>query len=462
MKQTRILELESIGKLLLKFSIPAIIGTMVNATYNLVDRIFIGQAIGEQGLAAATVAFPVMLLLMGSGMLIGYGTNTLISLKLGEKKIDEAEGLLGQALAAFSVIFVLFILVLTPLLPQIMLLLGATEEILPMAVGYTKIIIWGNIFQSISFGMNSFIRGEGRPKVAMVTMFIGAILNLILDPLFLFVFKMGVEGAALATIIAQSVAAMHVLHYFIFKRGILRLRLDSIRIKLGSLGRVMAIGSPMFIMHAVGSVLQGTMNIQIARYAGDLNIVALSVIGVINGVSTLFFMPMIGLSQGMQPIVGYNYGAQLFSRVKAVWILCLKVSSIFCLFAFIVVFFFPQYIFPLFAGDASSPEFQSFGVYAIRHMMFAFPVIGIIVFTAHFFQSTGRPKVSILINLVRQVFVVLPLLFILPYFMGLKGILFAVPIADLISFALSLYYLLKEMRGLEDRQVEVPIQGEWA
>ncbi len=455
MKQTRVLERESVGKLLFKFSLPAIIGTLVNATYNLVDRIFIGQAVGEGGLAAATVAFPVMLLLMGSGMLIGYGTNTLISMKLGEKKTEQAEALLGQAFAAFATINVLYILILTPLLEPLLKLMGATPEILPMAVGYTKIIVWGNFAQSISFGMNSFIRGEGRPKVAMVTMFIGAILNLILDPLFLFVFKMGVEGAALATVIAQSVSALHVLDYFVFKRGILRLRLENIRLRFGTLGRVMVIGSPMFLMHAVGSILQGAMNIQIARYAGGLSIVALSVIGVINSVSTLCFMPMIGLSQGMQPIVGYKYGAKLYSRVRATWKLCIKVSTIFCIFTFVIIFFFPQYIFPLFAGDAAAPEFIPLGTFAIRRMMFAFPVMGLIVFTAHFFQSTGRPKVSIMINMLRQVFVVLPLIFILPYFLGLEGILYAVPIADTMALLISLYYLRREMYALSLKEDQI-------
>ncbi len=341
MKQTRLLERESVGKLLYKFSLPAIVGTLVNATYNLVDRVYIGQAVGETGLAAATLAFPVMLLLMGAGMLIGHGTNTLISMKLGEKKLEQAEGLLGQALAAFCTINLLFIIVLIPLLGPLLTLLGATPEVLPMAESYTRIIIIGNIAQSISFGMNSFIRGEGRPKMAMVTMFIGAILNLILDPIFLFVFKMGVEGAAIATVIAQSVAALHVLDYFVFKRGVLRLQLKNIRLRFSTLGRVMLIGSPMFLMHAVGAILQGAMNMQITRYAAEKPVLALSVIGVINSINTLFFMPMIGLSQGMQPIVGYNFGAKFFSRVRQTWILTLKVSTLFCILLLWLFSFFP-------------------------------------------------------------------------------------------------------------------------
>ncbi len=447
MNQTKALAEEKIGKLLLKFSIPAILGSMVNATYNLVDRIFIGQAVGEVGLAAATVAFPIMLIMMGSGMLVGFGTNSLISIKLGERKIDEAEGLLGQAVLIFILIWLAMIAILIPNLETILLRLGATPEILPYSISYVRVIVIGNIAQSISFGVNSFIRGEGRPKIAMVTMFIGAILNILLDPVFLFGFNMGVEGAAIATIIAQAVAALWVLHYFIAKRGVLQLRFSTLRIRMDWFKKVFAVGAPMFIMHTFASLIQAITNVQVEKHGGAITATALSAMGVIYGIYMIFFMPMIGLSQGMQPIVGYNYGAKRLDRVKEVWILCIKVATIIGVVAFALFELFPEYIFPIFiSGNA---EFISFGSYAIRRFMFAFPLVGFLMISSNYYQATGRPKKSIIINVVRQVVVLIPLLLILPNFFGIDGVIWSTPIADIVATVLCLYYVLKEFKFLD-------------
>ncbi|MCK5882485.1 MAG: MATE family efflux transporter [Bacteriovoracaceae bacterium] len=455
MNQTHALGHDSIGKLLFKFSIPAIVGTMVNATYNLIDRIFIGQAVGEVGLAAVTVAFPIMLFLMGSGMLIGYGTNSLISIKLGEKKIDDAEGLLGQAVLIFIILWLVLIALLVPNLETILVALGATEEILSHSVSYIKVIILGNIAQSVSFGVNSFIRGEGRPKIAMITMFIGAVLNIILDPIFIFGLKMGVEGAAIATIIAQSVAALWVLHYFVTKRGLLRLKFSTLRIHKKWVGRMLAVGAPMFVMHSFASIIQAITNIQVEYHGGELAETALSAMGVIYGIYMVFFMPMIGLAQGMQPIVGYNYGAKQFDRVKAVWLLCIKIASVIGTGAFLLFEIFPEYIFPLFISGNS--EFIEFGSYAIRRFMFAFPLVGFLMISSNYFQSTGRPKKAIIINVVRQVVILIPLLLVLPPIFGIDGVIWATPMADLVGFALCLYYVIGEFKYLD---TTVANQGE--
>ncbi len=328
----------SIPRLLLSFSIPAIVGMMVNALYNVVDRIFIGRGVGALGLAGATVGFPIMLVLMAFGMLVGMGGASLISIRLGEGKKDQAERILGNSfvllIAISAVLSVLGLVFLDPLLR----LFGASETILPYARQYVSIILAGSVFMGLGFGMNNFIRAEGNPRIAMATMLIGAVLNIILDPIFIFVLNLGIRGAALATILSQAVAAAWVLSYFVGKRSSLSLRPANFRLDPQILRAIVAIGSPPFVMQLAASALNAILNNQLQRYGGDL---AISAMGIMYGIVMFIFMPVFGLNQGAQPIIGFNYGAGKYDRVRKTLVLAIGAATGIMLVGFFVTRVFP-------------------------------------------------------------------------------------------------------------------------
>ncbi|MCE5287117.1 MAG: MATE family efflux transporter, partial [Pelosinus sp.] len=292
---------EKVSRLLWRFSVPAITGMMVNALYNVIDSIFVGHAVGEIGLAAVTIAFPIMMLLMGFSMLIGVGASTLISIRLGEQKRAEAEKILGNALMMNIILTLLCILGLSLWLEPILVMLGATPEVLPYAFSFTRVILVGCVFLFVGMSLNNAIRAEGNPPMAMLTMIIGAVLNTILNPLFLFVFHMGIAGSALATVISSAVTALWTLWYFVFGKSVLRLHWTNLVLKLRIVNSMVKNGIPPFLMQIVASSIIIILNYNFLRFGGDL---AVAAGGIINRVSMLLFMPVIGISQGVQPIIG--------------------------------------------------------------------------------------------------------------------------------------------------------------
>ena len=324
----------SIPSLLLKFSAPAIVGMLAQALYNVVDRIFVGHAVGPLGIAGTTLSFPFFLVLLAFGMLIGFGAAALVSIRLGERRKDEAEQVLGNAVVllvgASLLLTATGLLFLDPLLK----VFGASEQSLPLARDYLQIIAAGSISQTIGFGLNALIRGEGNPRIAMYAMLIGALLNTILDPIFLFGFGWGMRGAAAATVTSQVVSAIWVLGYFMRGGSLLHFHTRNLRPRWSICRSIIAIGSPMFAMQMAASVMNAILNNQLRVYGGDL---AISVIGIIHAVALFIAMPIFGLNQGAQPIIGYNYGAKRFDRVKKT----LQAASLFataiCLAGFAVV-----------------------------------------------------------------------------------------------------------------------------
>ncbi|MDX9959778.1 MAG: MATE family efflux transporter, partial [Spirochaetia bacterium] len=413
---------EELGKapipgLLLRFSLPAIVGMMVNAIYNVVDRIFIGQNVGPLGLAGATVAFPIMLVLMGFGMLVGVGGSALVSIRLGERKEAEAEQILGNAVALLVILALsltgLGLLFLAPLLR----LFGASEAILPYAIDYTSIILLGSIFQALGFGMNNFIRGEGNPKVAMATMLIGAVLNIILDAVFIIGLGMGVSGAALATVIAQGSSAVWVMSYYFGGRSHLKIRRINLRPRKDIVLPMVAIGMAPFAMQMASSVLNGLLNNQLQRYGGDL---AVSTMGIIFSIITFFLMPIFGLNQGAQPIIGYNYGARNYGRVRHAMLLAIVAASTLVSTGFVLIQLFPQVFVGFFAG--SSAELLAMASMAIRIYFMMLPLIGFQIVAAGYFQASGKPKQAMVLSLSRQVLLLIPLIIVLPLKFGLTGL----------------------------------------
>ncbi|MBV1821632.1 MATE family efflux transporter, partial [Coprococcus sp. MSK.21.13] len=304
---------EKVGTLLFKFSLPAIVGMLVNALYNMVDRVFIGRGVGALAISGLAVGFPLSIINMAFGMLIGIGSSTMISIKLGEKKKDEAERILGNALVLIILISICLSIIGLIFLDDILKIFGASQETLPYARDYMKYIMAGALLQNIGFGMNNIIRAEGNPKIAMATMLIGAIINTILDPIFIFVFKMGIKGAAIATIFAQTVSSIWVLYYFFSGKSTLKIKRENLSLHKGTIKTIMSIGISPFSMQIAASLVTTILNKNLLTYGGDL---AVGAMGIINSISMLFFMPMFGINQGMQPIIGYNYGAKQYKRVR--------------------------------------------------------------------------------------------------------------------------------------------------
>ena len=432
---------EPVGKLLWKFSLPAIVGMLVNALYNVVDSIFVGNGVGEIGLTAVTIAFPIMLVLMAFGMLIGVGASTLVSIRLGEHNKAEAEHILGNALTMIAVLSLVLSVIGLFFLDPLLIALGAEPDVLPYARTFTRIVLAGNVFMHVGFGLNNIIRAEGNPRLAMATMLISAILNTILNPLFLFVMKLGIGGSALATVISQMVSAVWVLSHFFSKKSLLKFRLRNLRPDWRVVKDIIAIGMSPFFMQLAASVVTIIYNFSLIRFGGDLAVAAM---GIINRVAMLMLMPIIGISQGAQPIIGYNYGAQQYYRVFEAVKKAMYAASGISFVGFLVVQIFDYQIVRLFNNN---PELIAIGSQGLRTMLSMLPVIGFQVIAAQYFQAVGKAKFALLFTLSRQVLLLIPLIVVLPQLFGLTGIWLASPVADLFSTVLTGAFLYRELRS---------------
>ena len=435
---------EKVSKLLLKFSIPAIIGMIVNALYNVVDRIFIGQGVGSLGIAGITMAFPIMLVGMGFAMLVGFGANSLISIRLGQQKKAEAELIMGNAFILLVVISLSLTVAGLIFIKPLLLLFGTSANALPYATKYLSIILYGNIFMAVGFGMNNFIRGEGNPKIAMWTMAIGAIVNTLLDPLFIFGFGWGIEGAAWATITSQLISAGWVLYYFFSGKSLLRFHRENLKLQPAMVGKIFSIGSAPFAMQIAAGFLQVILNANLVKYGGD---VAVAAIGIINSIIMLFMMPVFGINQGSQPIIGYNYGARKFDRVIESLKLAVIAATAVMSVGYIFIRIFPHQFIAMF--NSNDRELINLGAKAITTFLFFMPIVGFQIVGANYFQAIGKPKHAMLLSLSRQVLLLIPLILILPRFFALNGILIAPPIADFTSSLLTGTFLYLELKRLQ-------------
>jgi putative MATE family efflux protein len=436
----------SIASLLLAFSAPAIVGMLAQAFYNVVDRVFVGQAVGPLGLTGATVAFPFMLVLMAFSMLIGFGAAALISIRLGQRNKEEAERALGNAVVLLIGVSLLLTVLGLALLDPLLTLFGASELSLPYARDYLQIIVAGSLVQTLGFGVNALIRGEGNPRIAMYTVLIGALLNMVLDPIFLFGLGWGMRGAAAATVAAQAVSSVWALSYFLRGRSLLKLRVGNLRLRWDICRAILTIGSPMFAMQMAASVMNALLNNQLRIHGGDL---AISAMGIIHSVALFIAMPIFGLNQGAQPIIGYNYGARKFDRVKKTLQTTIVFATLICASGYVVVMLYPAPVIRLFnREDAALLEL---GTHAIRICLFTFPIIGFQIVSASYFQAVGRPRHALLLGLSRQVLLLIPAILILPRFFGLDGIWLAFPTSDVCSSVLTGTWLFFELRRLDGK-----------
>ena len=445
MDHANVLGEQNIATLLKRYSVPAIIGMVVNALYNVVDSIFVGQGVGEVGLVAVTLAFPLMVILMAVGMFVGLGAAAMVSIRLGQQDKDGAEQILGNAVLLMIVLVLFTTAVSLAFLDPLLVLLGATPEVMPYARDFSTIILAGSIFMHVSFGINNLIRAQGDPHTALKTMLIAAFLNAALNPLFIFVFHMGIKGSAWATVAAQAVATVWVMAYFIRGTGTMRLQRRNLALRREIVTAIARIGMAPFLLQVSASLVMVILNYQLLDYGGVL---AVAAFGIVNRVLMLSLMPVMGISQGAQPIIGYNFGAGNYRRVIEVVKLATVAASLFCCLGFLIIQLFDTQIVRLFNGNA---ELLRLGSTGLRTFLALLPIIGIQLIGANYFQAVGKAKYAIVFNLLRQIIVLIPMVYILPNFWGLMGIWLAGPVSDLVASLVTAWFMMREMKGLARR-----------
>ena len=459
---------EPVGRLLFKFSIPAITGMLVSALYNLVDRIFVGRGIDTIAVGGLSLILPLMTITLAFSMLFGIGTANLISMRLGQGRKQEAENALNHCF--FLLIIVGLVLMAAGLifLEPILSVLGAEEGSLALdyARSYFRIILFGSVFSTLGFGFSHCTRSQGFPLITMIGMLIGAGLNIILDPIFIFVFKWGIEGVAWATVISQFVSLVWILSFSFGKKAIIRLKLKSFKPSGAIVLQIMSFGSSQFLMQFIMSGVQLINNISVSRYgAAALGVenggdIALAGVGIIGSVAMLIMMSVFGINQGAQPILGYNYGAKRFDRVMRAYLIAITAATSICAVGFLLGQIFPRQLVSLFTGRGSSDllhvttdyeVLMQFAPLAMRIVMATFILNGFQVVSTNLFVVTGRPKISIILSLLRQCIILIPFILIFGKFWGLWGVVAAGPAADVLSFIITGSLIIFELRKLRQQ-----------
>jgi putative MATE family efflux protein len=434
---------EPIGKLLMQFAIPAIIAMTASSLYNMVDSIFIGRGVGPLAISGLAITFPLMNLSAAFGAMVGVGASTLISVKLGQRDYKTAQNILGNVVTLNLIIGIVFGAFSLLFLDPILKFFGASEATLPYARDYMEIILIGNVITHSYLGLNAVLRSAGHPKMAMTATIATVILNTILDPIFIYPMGLGIRGAAYATILAQILALAWQVYLFSrpkeflhFKRGIYGLKRDIVE-------NTIAIGLAPFFMNACSCLVVVFINKGLGMFGGDL---AIGAYGIVNRITFIFIMIVIGLNQGMQPIVGYNFGAKKFDRVsQTVKYTCLTATVITTL-GFINGMFFPELSIEAFTTDDDLIRLSADGM---RAVVLLYPIVGFQMVTTNFFQSIGMAKISIFLSLTRQLLFLLPGLIILPEFFGVTGVWASLPVSDALSSIITAICLVVYMRKIK-------------
>lgn len=447
-KNVEALENTSVKSLLWKYFLPAFTGVVINSLYNVVDRIFIGQGVGAIALSGLSAVFPIMLIMMAFGMLIGIGAGVRISINLGKKDFGRAEWVLGNSFVLMIIVSVIITIIGFLIKDPLLRMFGVGDDTMFVANEYLNIILYGSIFSVVGFSLNNLIRSEGSANVAMYSMLISAGTNIILDPIFIFWLDMGVAGAAWATIISQIILCIWVIRHFRGSKSVIKLRFANFKLNKQIVFYILTIGFAPFSMQLAGSFVHALFNVQLIEYSNDIAIAAM---GVINSVAMLIVMTVVAINMAAQPIFGYNYGAQNYARVKECLILSIKAATGIVIVGFLGVQLFPEVIVKIF--NNTNDELLDVGSYGLRIILVALPVVGFQVIVGNYFQSIGKAGTSALLTLMRQVILLIPLLFILPIFWGLTGVWIASPIADVGSAIISATFLIRELRKL-NRKIE--------
>ena len=428
-----------VKQLLWKLAVPAMTGMLMMSLYNIVDTIYVGRGVGPLGLAAVTIAFPIMILQMALGQMVGIGAASVISRNLGAGNVRRAARALGNTVALTVGAGIVVTLVFLPNSAAFLHLMGASDAVLPYAKDYLDVILIGAIFATYPMAMNNLVRAEGNAKVAMKVMIFGALVNIVLDPIFIFWLGMGVQGAAVATVIAHIATTVYVTRYFLSGQSTLRLSFPILKLEWSVVHEVVAVGFPSFIRMGAMSVVILIINRTLGSYGGDLSIAAY---GIVNRMMMFMGMPLMGIGQGLQPILGFSYGAKQFGRSLDVTRYALLVATAFSAAAFVVLFFLPEFVMKVFSDDA---ELIAIGVHASKYVFVAFFVVGFQMVGSIVFQSLGHVGKTFVTSISRQVLFLVPLLLILPRFLQTDGVWLAFPIADTLSALLVLFLILPQL-----------------
>ena len=431
---------ESIGKLLMQYAVPAIIAMTAASLYNMVDSIFIGHGVGTMAISGLALTFPLMNLAAAFGSLVGVGASTLISVKLGQKDYDTAQRVLGNVFVLNILLGVVFTVVVMIFLDPILYFFGGSEQTIGYARDYMQIILLGNVITHLYLGLNAVLRSSGHPQKAMYATIATVVVNTILDPVFIYGFGWGIRGAAIATIVAQLLSLIWLFKLFTnreellhFHRGIFKLRR---KIVFDSL----AIGLSPFLMNLAACFIVILINQGLKKHGGDL---AIGAFGIVNRLVFIIVMIVMGLNQGMQPIAGYNFGAQQYGRVNKVLKLTILYATIVTTFGFLVGVLVPDFVVSVFTSDAELVELSAKG---LRIVVMFFPIIGFQMVTSNFFQSIGMAGKAIFLSLTRQMLILLPCLLILPHFFGVAGVWYSMPISDILASLIALVMLVMQFR----------------
>ena len=435
-----------IGALLWQYSMPAIIAMVASSLYNMVDSVFIGQGVGPMAIAGLAITFPLMNLSAAFGAMVGVGTATMISVRLGQKNREEAQHFFGNSLTLNVFIGVLFLAVVLTFLNPILRFFGASDQTLPYAREYMEWILYGNVFTHLYFGLNAVLRSAGHPRTAMYATILTVLLNTALDPLFIYGLGLGIKGAAIATIISQCVSLCWQTWIFTRPTEVVFFRKDTLMLHPHIVGGILSIGLSPFLMNTCSCLVVLLINRGMVEQGGDL---AVGAYGIVNRILFIFAMIVMGLNQGMQPIAGYNYGAQLHDRVRDVFYKTIGYATMVMTVGFILCELFAEFIVQAFTTDA---ELIKMAAHGMRIDMALFPIIGFQMVTGNFFQSIEQAGKSIYLSLTRQLIFLVPSLLILPRFWGLDGVWVSLPVSDglaSLNAAVLLYLQIQKFKAHE-------------
>jgi len=431
---------EKISKLLRQYAVPAIIAMTASSLYNMVDSIFIGHGVGKFAIAGLALTFPMMNLGAAFGALVGVGASATISMLLGQKNYEMAQKVLGNVVTLNIIIGIVYTIVFLIFLDPILYFFGASENTIGYARDYMKVILYGNIITHMYLGLNAVMRSAGLPRKAMMATIYTVIINTVLDPLFIYVFDWGIKGAAWATIIAQTSALIWITRIFSDKNLVIHFKRGIFKLKSRIVKDVISIGMSPFFMNTAACLIVILINQGLQRHGGDL---AIGAYGIVNRISFVFVMIVMGLNQGMQPIAGYNFGAREFQRVDRVLKLTIFCATAIMTMGFLVAELFPRQLVMIFTTDE---ELIQHSISGMRIVFMMFPIIGFQMVTSNFFQSVGMAGKAIFLSLTRQLLFLLPCLLILPHFFQTNGIWMSMPVADALSSIVSFFMLYSQIK----------------
>ncbi|WP_314721672.1 MATE family efflux transporter [Prevotella nigrescens] len=439
-KATLELGTKPVGKLLAQYALPAIIAMTAASLYNIIDRVFIGQVVGPMAISGLAITFPFMNLAAAFGAAVGVGASTTISVKLGQKDYESAENILGNTITLNLIVGLAFGGICLLFLDPILRFFGASDATLPYARDFMRVILAGNVFSHMYFGMNAVLRAASKPRMAMFATIFTVGMNILLDVVFILWWHWGIKGAAFATIISQVLALCWQMKLFTNKSELLHLKRGIYKLKSNLVRNIISIGISPFLMNACACVIVIFINNQLVRFGGDM---AVGAYGIANSIAMIFVMFVIGLNQGMQPIAGYNYGAQQHDRMMRVVKLSIITAVCIMLTGWSLAMFAPYHCARMFTTD---PELIKGSIKAIHIIMMMFPLIGSQMVITNFFQCIGKVKISIFLSLSRQLLFLLPLLVLLPNFYGINGVWASMPTSDFIAVVVAVTIMLVFLR----------------